>query len=54
MKTGGVALLIAAGSTRASAPVGGTAAQPVDRLLDDGFAGREDRREEVHFVVRSR
>ena len=23
----------------------------VDRLLDDGFAGRKDRREEVHFAV---
>jgi hypothetical protein len=25
----------------------------VDRLFDDGFAGRKDRREEVHFAVRS-
>jgi hypothetical protein len=26
----------------------------VDRLVDDGFAGRKDRREEVHFEVGSR
>ena len=25
----------------------------VDRFVDDGFAGREDRREEVHFAVPS-
>ncbi len=25
----------------------------VDRFLDDGFAGRKDRREEVHFAVQS-
>ena len=25
----------------------------VDRLVDDGFGGRKDRREEVHFVVSS-
>jgi hypothetical protein len=26
----------------------------VDRLLDDGFGGRKDRREEVHFAIQSR
>lgn len=26
----------------------------VDRFLDDGFAGRKDRREEVHFAIQSR
>ncbi|BDG04745.1 hypothetical protein AMOR_37410 [Anaeromyxobacter oryzae] len=26
----------------------------VDRLVDDGFAGRKDRREEVHFAVQGR
>ncbi len=25
----------------------------VDRFPDDGFAGRQDRREEVHFAVQS-
>jgi hypothetical protein len=27
---------------------------PVDRVVDDGFAGRRDRRDELHFEVTSR
>jgi hypothetical protein len=27
---------------------------PVDRVVDDGFAGRRDRRDELHFEVKSR
>jgi hypothetical protein len=26
--------------------------EPIDRLVDDSFGGRRDRREEVHFDVR--
>ena len=28
--------------------------EKVDRVVDDGFAGRRDRREEIHFAVRGR